>query len=226
MVRYAGPEPRIPIHNTNQEEATNTMATNTEKDKEAPKAPKEPKAKKAPDVLCQCYSEPVPGKPNTYQSCGRLSRSRFAPGHDAKLKGLLIKAARDGDGTLTLQEADGTSNKVDVAKYADGLGWAKYIDRALEIKAERAEKAAAKAADKAASAADRERKSQLIKDRAAAKKADAKPGGNPQMQVKLGRWMKDCKVVGRDGDQLVVEYEQGGETKQATVPESAVIPRP
>lgn len=69
--------------------------------------------------------EPVPAPGNTLHrrppegailclcGCGAVVRNRFLPGHDAKLKSVLVKAARLGD---------------EVAKRdLENLGWTKFI---------------------------------------------------------------------------------------------------
>ena len=68
--------------------------------------------------------EPVPARENTtpprpveggscWCGCGAPVKSRFKPGHDAKLKSRLVKLARDGDRSAKAQ--------------LEQLGWTKFI---------------------------------------------------------------------------------------------------
>lgn len=116
------------------------------------------KTAKTPDKECQCFTEPVPGKAHTYQSCGRMTRSEFAPGHDAKLKSALIAAAVDGS---KITRNGKTEDPKAVAKTR---GWERFIDRAVEVAAEKQAKAEARAAAR----------EQAKAEKAAAKKAPAK----------------------------------------------------
>jgi hypothetical protein len=152
------------VNPNNNNTGDNDMATATKK-----AATKKAAAKsKAPDQECQCMTEPVPGKEGTYGSCGRVTRGRFAPGHDAKLKSLLIKHAVAG---TKFKVWDGKKAvTVDPDKRAAELGWSKFTDRAKEVAAEKAEKAEKRAAEREAAKAEKAK----AKKAAAAKKATAK----------------------------------------------------
>jgi len=142
-----------------------TMATKTAKTKAAPKAAKEPTNE------CQCNAEPVDDQ--NYRSCGRLTRGRFAPGHDAKLKGALIRCTTAG-----IQYKVEGQKAQDPQKVAASLGWGKYTDRALEIKAEKATKAADKLAAKAAA---KKATTKKVPAKAKAKKAAAPKSGSDSL---------------------------------------------
>lgn len=187
---------------------------------------------KTPTKLCQCYSEPVPGKPGLWKSCGRLSNSRFAPGHDAKLKGQLIRATLAGEQFRFIDVETEKEVSIDPELMAADLGWEKYTDRAKEVAAEKAKKAQAKAeqtaqrkaeaaaadqakADKAKDKADKKAAAQAnppSKAKAAAKKVDGVP-----CKVKIGRWTYDGVIVEEQGDHVKVTYTRNGEAITKTV---------
>jgi hypothetical protein len=65
--------------------------------------------------------------------CGADSKSRFLPGHDAKLKSRLVTQAVEGSKEAEKQLAD--------------LGWSHFLDRKREILAEQAKQADANKSD-------------------------------------------------------------------------------
>lgn len=135
-------------------------------------------AKKQADQDCLCFAEPwtAPGDdkptPHHYQPCGALTRGTFAPGHDAKLKGALIRAA-EVDMSITVHLEDGKTRKVDPHEAAKERGWSQYTDAAKERGERKAHEKAQKDAEKAARAAEREKAAAAKKAAATAKKKAA-----------------------------------------------------
>eukprot|EP00752_Nemacystus_decipiens_P016651 g14891.t1 len=134
------------------------------------------KSAKAPDKPCQCIAIPkhdhaklrADGVPITdkrwheYVPCGELTRSEFAVGHDAKLKGALIRAYvaespiwRDG-------------KKEDPYAIAKARDWTHFLDAARAKAEAKAKAAEAKEAEKAKA------KEAAAKKKTTAKKAAAK----------------------------------------------------
>lgn len=142
---------------------------------------KTPTMPKEASNLCACYSET--DAQGNHVSCGRLVKGRFAPGHDAKLKGNLIRAAVAGESYKT-KDPDGKPVNRDVVAFAKELGWADLINKGVAVAQARADrpKRVAKAAgtNRVAPKAKVDR-SELIA-RAAAKKAqkDGAPKATPR----------------------------------------------
>lgn len=120
------------------------------------KAPKEPTK-----CLCALYGVEVPaedGGEATIEEigCTATTSSKFAPGHDAKLKSLLIKAGSLGRKVFKTDE-QGNDVEISVADAAGEYGFADKVQSGIEIaqkkaadKAGRAEVAAQKKAEAAA----------------------------------------------------------------------------
>jgi hypothetical protein len=138
-----------------------TTATPAKKStaKKAAAAPK-PKAERKPKTQspCQCFSTPSgnttdEGEP-IYRSCGLTTTGRFAPGHDAKLKSVLMNLAVAGqeyhrhDGGMLVSG--------DPAAMARDLAWSHFVDKAIERNAANNERRATRAAEQAAAKAERE----------------------------------------------------------------------
>ncbi len=122
------------------------MATNTET---------KPKAEKAPKQKNKCLC-----------GCGTETARRFAPGHDARLKGVLIRAFRTEPGKdITL--VNGMKGKPEVLLAE--LGWAKYAVAAKP-------KATKPKADKPAKAEKAE--------------SPAQTG----VKAKVGRWIQEGRI--------------------------------
>lgn len=132
-----------------------------------------------------------------HQACGEQTQRTFAPGHDAKLKGVLLRAARSGREYAYVEGG--------LLIYADPMieltnrGWAHLL---VELK---------------------ERPKKVRKPKAA-KTVEAPAGFHP-VRVKLGRWEYDGQIVStNDVGQHVVEYTNAkGETKQATVTAAQIV---
>ncbi len=119
--------------------------------------------------------------------CNRTTKNEFAPGHDAKLKGLLIRAGVAGyqvlihdGGVQTWTDAQGAANRFAFA-YMVAEGIAKGKEKAEARKAAADAKHAAKAEREAAKAA---------------KKAKAdEPAPRDLGRAKIGRWEYDGEFV-------------------------------
>lgn len=92
-----------------------------------PKTRNENRAMAKPLNICECNTQPT-ADPTVFESCGRLTKSRFAPGHDAKLKGLLIRLALAGEsykvdnGHLVVFE--------NPAVELQSFGWGSFLEKA------------------------------------------------------------------------------------------------
>lgn len=135
-----------------------------------------------------------------YKSCGATTDRIYAPGHDAKLKGALIKRYLADEPFIQLD--GGMLIHGDPMEVARQLGWDHFLVAAY---ARRADKAEAK------------------RERAAAKIAarQAVQAG----QVKIGRWTYDIvKILGEFTDEVEVEYRtKQGDLKTAMVKTEALV---
>lgn len=187
--------------------------------KKAAAAKAEPKAKAVkPLVACKCNTERVGGTDESpvFGPCGAQTKRDFAPGHDARLKGLLIRlyvagqsyqvkgqpaqdpmdVARERQWGGYLTDAKVREERRAVAKTNRDAAAAQRKAEAAEVKKVRdAEKAAAKAASKAAAEA-------------------AKPAAQPpksttvgsKVGVRIGRHVYTAEVTQEDKDTIEVTY--------------------
>jgi hypothetical protein len=187
--------------------------------------PAEPKVRAPkPKNPCQCFSvrtgdttdEGVP----IFRSCGQTTSGTYAPGHDAKLKSVLLELSINGqeyhrnDGAV-LVSGDPTA-------MARDLNWGHFVDRAVESATARREARAQREAKAAERKAEREQVAEARKAEkaaAAAAKAAAAPtvqAGRPA-QAKIGRQVRDVEVLSEDGDKITVRYAApGGSGKMTT----------
>lgn len=148
------------------------------------------KMAKEPTNLCGCYS--VVDSKGVHTSCGRLVKGKFAPGHDAKLKGMLIRAAVAGEKFVTKDGTKTTTN--DPMAFATELGWGKLIQKGIDTAAAKAAKPKRTPRDPNAPKVSTNRVAipakvsrDELKARAAAKaaqKAEAKPTGRKSVNAK------------------------------------------
>lgn len=221
--------------NTNRQTgATITMAAAKTPSKKASAAKAEPKAKAAkPLVACKCNTERVGGTDDApiFGPCGAQTKRDFAPGHDARLKGLLIRLHVLGqDYQVKGQPA---RKPLDVAKERQ---WGGYLTAA----ADRDSRRSVAKANRAAAAAERKAEAAQVKaardaEKAAAKAAaqaakPAKPaavstkvGGT--VGVRIGRHTYTATVTADEGDTIVVDYtDSKGQPKiGVTVKRSNVV---
>lgn len=129
-----------------------------------------------------------------YGACSANTRREFAPGHDAKLKGALIKAYRNG--TEYHYTDGGMLISCDPIEEARKRGWSHFLVAPSGKVASRVTEA------KPVSTATK--------------------GHRIPSSVKVGRWTHGVtKVVASAGDTWTVQYKTAkGETKEITVNES------
>lgn len=133
-----------------------------------------------------------------YGPCSANTRREFAPGHDAKLKGALIKAYRNG--TEYHYSDGGMLVSCDPVEEARKRGWSHFLVAPSGKVASRVEKT-----KPVSTAATHER---VIPS-----------------AVKVGRWEYGVtKVVAETRDAMTVEYKTAkGETKTITVDRSKLV---
>lgn len=180
------------------------MTTKPKPAAKTPKAPAEPNP-------CQCFAvwsynitkgdtpeslqegdDPNEIVAAVHGTCGETTMHTFAPGHDAKLKGVLLRAARSGqeyayvDGAMLIY-ADPTE---ELRKRM----WSHLL---VDLKPRaKKERKSTKAAGKA-----------KLAENLAAGPEQPKPGFHP-IRVRIGRWMYDGQIVSAKADgRLVVEYQ-------------------
>ena len=137
---------------------------------------------KTPEKPCGCYAIPDAELPFTYESCGRLTGSEFAPGHDAKLKSALIECAVAGQ-PIT-QVINGKAHKADPRAIAAERGWVKFIDRAVEVATEKAERKAKQEAERQAARDEKAAAKEATRAKRAAAKAEASPSKVDEVAAK------------------------------------------
>lgn len=174
---------------------------------------------------CGCLSTvTVAGGEKVYSSCGAKVARRFAPGHDAKLKSLLIKTAVAGE-TIVVRDG-GTRTEFDPAVMAKSLGWGGFVASAQEKAAKRASVVAARTAAKAAKPAKKATKPATkasAKSSAKPTKKATKPAASPEVVptpgahpvvVNFGTYSVDANVDAEvGGDKLLVSYTFQGTRK-------------
>lgn len=182
----------------------------------AAKAPA-PKKEKVLNT-CGCLSTVTKrGNEEVHSSCGAKVARRFAPGHDAKLKSLLIRKAVEG-GTIVVVEG-GMRTELDPTDTAKSLGWGGFITAAKDKASKRAAivagRAAAKASDKRATKANKTSATKTTKKATKpAAKAEPKPtpGAHP-VRIDFGGFVVDANIDAEDGDELIVSYTFEGVRK-------------
>lgn len=132
---------------------------------------------------CRCFSVYDP-KLDANVSCGAtvFGKREFKPGHDAKYKSALLKAFRDGNPFVYVE--DGTRIEADPMELAKARGWEKFMTPAKK-KAKKAK----------------------TEDTPAETEKPAEPVGFQPARFKVGRSMKDGSVVSHnDDDTITVSY--------------------
>lgn len=167
----------------------------------------EPEAQKLHPCACAAFEVEVGHDAETMDykdtGCGASTTRVFAPGHDAKLKSLLIWAgARDYSVRYTV---DGIASIADATVHAAKFDFSYMVQngikRELAKAQERADARAERDAKKAAAPAKRERKAK----RAAAKQAT-------EVTIKVGRWVYPATI---DESNNATYTTSAGETKTA-----------
>lgn len=169
--------------------------------------------------------------------CTETNTRTFKPGHDAKLKSLLIQVGAAG-GQVT-KTVDGETEEMDPLHAADLYGFRNLVEKSVDAKkaeqAERAKKAEERAAKKDAAAkakaeakAKREKAAEAKKAHAkaveqAAEDAKGKPG---PAKAKVGRTTVDGEILA-DGQFRYKKGDEDVETMNYTVvidPASVPVP--
>lgn len=170
-----------------------------------------PAVSAAAEVPCACRAVLVDGKRS---GCQRTTKRTFAPGHDAQLKGRLIRAAVAGS---EVAWAADPKTAVSVAEVAGSHGFGHQVRdgvvRAQRLEQEKAERKAARAALAEANRATREAAkadAQAKRDEQKAAKAAAK--APKTVQAKVGRWTYEG-TVGKGG--VFAYTTKSGEQKTA-----------
>lgn len=149
-------------------------------------------AKTATPCVCRAYAVETP-EGLTGIDCDRETVSNFAPGHDAKLKSLLIKAGANGYSVIkTTEEGE---QKLTAQDAANEFAFGEHVAKGITKQVERAQAKADRAA-------------------AAAAKRDAKKVAPGPARAKVGRKEFDGEVL-EDG--LTFRYDvTTGEGDEAT----------
>lgn len=134
-------------------------------------------------------------------ACRAATTRTFAPGHDARLKGVLIRAGYQGEQVRT---ANG--ELLDVTGYAARHGFARLVREGIARAYDRAEAAAAR---KAKRDSEREFRAAL---RAARKEAKAAAKATPVAAIaKVGRWEYEG-TLSADRTEFSFVNKKGAET--------------
>lgn len=170
---------------------------------------------------CQCRTSPAytlgpddtpeaapgdgwPEGTQVYGPCDAVTKNRFAPGHDAKLKGLLIKLYRAGteyhylDGGLLIS--------TDPMNHAQQYGWGHFLE------------ASKQAAERKPPKVKASKNRVAIPRKVPRERLSPVP---PKGTVKIGRWVYPCvvDVEASDNEALVVIYtKKDGTQTTATCP--------
>lgn len=115
--------------------------------------------------------------------CSQKTRRTFAPGHDAKLKGLLIQAGADGHGVR--REVGGMASIGKAEKIAEAFGFEHQVKAGIQRLRAQREAKAAKKAEKPAAKAPRTQKQQ---------KAEKIVGITDPATIKVGRWTYEAVI--------------------------------
>jgi len=124
--------------------ATKTTARSaTRKANRASKANAPAKRERKPKIEHECLcatltGENAKGEP-VYESCGQMTTNAFKPGHDARLKGALIKAYRGG------YQLHLNGRHLDPMDVASERGWEHFLKHELKPRPKRERKSSAKA---------------------------------------------------------------------------------
>lgn len=144
--------------------------------------------------------------------CGQKPNGKgrtFRQGHDARLKGILIRAGATDTGIVTITK--GKAKVETAAEMAKRFGFSAQVAAGIKQAAARAQVRAAK--NKAR--ADKKAAPKPKKDKAPAK-------GNQLIgqvfSIKVGRWDKEGEVVSVKGKTATLQYDTKDGTKETTVP--------
>jgi len=169
--------------------------------KTAPAATPEAQAEKP--CLCGAYELEIGSDAETMQyadtGCAASTTRDFAPGHDAKLKALLIRA---GVEDLSVRINKGGVVHVTTAEdAAAAFPFAYMVTNGIKNGKEKAAAQAARKADRAAR-----------KEAAATKAPRARKAKVTEATIKIGRWTYEAKI---DASSNATYTTSGGQTKTA-----------
>ena len=168
---------------------------------------------------------PEGADPNEYvkyisTDCDAQTTRVFAPGHDAKLKSLLIQAGAGGDGVRT--EEGGMASTAEAMHWAEFYGFGHMVRNGIVRETERR---AARNAKKAAKAAKPGRgKSAKALTAQKAELAGPAPVAAPKVvpvDIKIGRWTYAATV---DADGVATYADKKGIAKTAAAGTYKIIP--
>lgn len=194
----------------------------------------EPKPVKAVKVATACACQFYTGKDAKGEElttgCDEATVRTFRPGHDAKLKSLLIKTASAGH--QVVKTADGETNEMDPLHAAEEFGFRSLVEKSVDAAKAKQEARDAKAREreqakaqkeqaKAEAKAERERKAaekkahaKAVEDAAEARKSTPGPA-----TAKVGRNKFDGEILA-DG---TFKYLDGQGKEQETTSYTVVI---
>lgn len=223
------------------------MARKTDTSPMAATAAAETAKQRKPKTFCACLSQVAyrvthDDLPETdpegfveydvYETCGGETEREFLPGHDAKLKSVLIKRHLDDDDFAYLSHEGGVLIHVSARKYAAQRGWEKFLDAAKARQNAKIAASDARAVARAEAKANKPVKAtKAEKDAAAAKRrqehvakaAEPKAGFHP-IRFKIGRWEYDGNVESEDVNELTVSYSnKKGQVVTSTIRRTQVI---
>lgn len=152
---------------------------------------------------------------DVYQMCGEKTERTFAPGHDAKLKSVLIKCYRAGQDYSYTE--GGALIHVSPMVRATALGWAHFLTDA-KPKVKRAAKPKADKRDAA------EKARQRGHEHDGEEFQPVEHAGFHPVRVKIGRWVYDANLDAEDVNSVTVSYQdKKGQTNTATIKRSALV---
>lgn len=189
-----------------------------EKPKREKKAPVEPTA-----CACQFYTGSNAKGEALSTGCSEVTPRTFRPGHDAKLKSLLIQVGAAGN--QVTKTVDGETSEMDPLHAAEEFGFRGLVEKSVDAKKAEAEESKRKAEErqakkdaaskaKAEAKAKREQaaKAKKAHAEAVAKAAEDAKGTPGPAKVKIGRTTVDGEILA-DG---TFKYKKGDEDVETT----------
>ena len=162
---------------------------------------------------------------DVYQSCGGETLREFLPGHDAKLKSVLIKRHLDDDDFAFLSDGGGILMHTSARQFAQGRGWEKFLDAAKEKQTRKIAAARSRQEARAEAKADKPAKEAKPKaDKPDTTPAPAPVAGFHPVRFKIGRWVYDGNIEAEDVNELTVSYKnKKGATVTSTIRRIQVV---
>lgn len=183
---------------------TATATVEAEATEEKPKRVK--KVVEPTPCACQFYTGKDSKGEALSTGCSEETVRTFRPGHDAKLKSLIMRTAVAGN--LVVKEVDGSPTEMDPLHAAEEYGFRDLVEKSVESAKAKADAAAAKAEEraakrakieeaKAAAKAEREQRAAAKKahEDAVAKAAEDRKGQPGPATAKVGRQKFDGEIL-------------------------------